>query len=918
MDERTLFETATRLLTQSLVSLGHTHWHELLGSAFNGRERDPRPRLKTLDTPNGTASEWVDLLIPFGSCDPGCHSLAALLREAVGNPDRPPSGYREVLAELDARCETPTREQELAYFDKLLAPDDYGQNIFQDAGRVYVPLDGAGRQRLRQGAGVAPALWRDRIRPDLVHRPYPLDGQGPKENRRYSDVLEAFALHPRWVLLGKPGAGKTTALLRLAWDRIENGRTLSGGTIPFFVRLGFWTDEGTTSADFALFFRAQAGPFVGFLHGLCRNVRALILLDGLNETPTGLREAKTRGLREWIAALPGQPAVVVSCRSDDYPGLPSLELDTLSIEPLSPPRIRLAIANTFRLFDDLPNPEHLAERLFWELAGGDEGRRLLAKWQSLGVTEAQFWEMDDIPRENPNVFSGTTENDNALWWSMRGPHSLLNLASTPYLLTLIIQEWLDSMAIPGVETGTLPRNRAGLFAAFVDRLMVREGLIRLNPVNEIVERDAADRLLGQIGELAWALQNSLIAEEGESGGDAGVLTSLPLAQAKASLGEAGLKQAIGSGLLDVGADVRFKHQLLQEYFTALGMRKRLQEGRLDAVALWPKDHWWWRSGWEESAVLLAGLCGDDPMALVDWLSTAQPDVLAQCLLEGGMNPPEPGVLARLGQDWTRRMLDDAGESPQARAALGRALGGLGLDRRRGVGLSASGVPDIDWVDIQAGEFIYQNGERLSLPAFKIARYPLTHAQFQAFIDDNGYSEPRWWQGLAKHYETPETSPFPEPNHPRVYVNWYEAMAFCAWLSHRTGQTIRLPTEIEWERAARGRNGLAYPWGNDWQDKANTYGSGISKISVGIFPASASPEGVCDLSGNVCEWCLNEYSDIHAIQPGGDEDRSVRGGWSWFRIWDIAARADDRNSFRPGDRNDRYGFRLVSPILNTDH
>ena len=633
-----------------------------------------------------------------------------------------------------------------------------------------------------------------------------------------------------------------------------------------------------------------------------------------------MREAKTKGLREWIAALPGQPAVAVSCRSDDYPGLPSLELDTLDIEPLSPPRIRLAIANTFKLFEDLPKPDGLADRLFWELAGGEEARRLLEKWQSLGATEAQFWEAEDIPRETPNVYSGTTGAEDRLWQDLRGHRSLLSLASTPYLLTLIIQEWLDSLAVPGAETGTLPHNRASLFAAFVDRLMVREGLIRLNSMNEIVEREAADVLLKQIGELAWGLQNSRIAEEGESGGDAGVLTSLPLAQAKASLGDAGLKQAIGSGLLDVGAEVRFKHQLLQEYFTALGMRKRFQEGRLDAAALWPKQQWWRRSGWEEAAVLLAGLCGDDPMTVVDWLSTAQPEVLAQCLLEGGMNPPEPAVMSRLGEDWTRRMLDDADEPPQVRAALGRALGVSGLDRRPGVSLNASGLPEIAWIDIPAGEFIYQDGKRQFLPAFKMACYPITHAQFKAFINDSGYGDPRWWQGLAQHYETPESSPFLEPNHPRVMVNWYEAMAFCAWLSHHTEQTIRLPTEHEWERSARGKNGLVYPWGNDWQDdRANTYESGIRKTSaVGIFPAGASPEGVCDLSGNVWEWCLNEYGNIRNIQPGGDETRSLRGG-SWDSNQGLA-RADYRNYYHPDYRSFGYGFRvvLVSPILDTDH
>ena len=127
------------------------------------------------------------------------------------------------------------------------------------------------------------------------------------------------------------------------------------------------------------------------------------------------------------------------------------------------------------------------------------------------------------------------------------------------------------------------------------------------------------------------------------------------------------------------------------------------------------------------------------------------------------------------------------------------------------------MPDIDWVEIPAGTFIYQDGEKQQLPAYAIARYPITHCQFQAFIEaPDGYPNPAWWQGLAEQPEAPAEARWDYANHPREMVNWYEAVAFCRWLSHLLGYEVRLPTEQEWEKAARGTDGREYPWGNGYR------------------------------------------------------------------------------------------------------
>ncbi len=161
-------------------------------------------------------------------------------------------------------------------------------------------------------------------------------------------------------------------------------------------------------------------------------------------------------------------------------------------------------------------------------------------------------------------------------------------------------------------------------------------------------------------------------------------------------------------------------------------------------------------------------------------------------------------------------LDAIPTEPKERLAIGDELAKLG-DPRPGVGLDERGLPDIDWVEIAAGSFLYgEEKETRELPFFNIARYPITNTQFQVFINDGGYQEPRWWAGLAKRIDSPNAPRWNEPNRPRETVSWYEAVAFCRWLSHITGDEIRLPSETQWERAARGADGRNYPWGGEYR------------------------------------------------------------------------------------------------------
>ncbi len=214
--------------------------------------------------------------------------------------------------------------------------------------------------------------------------------------------------------------------------------------------------------------------------------------------------------------------------------------------------------------------------------------------------------------------------------------------------------------------------------------------------------------------------------------------------------------------------------------------------------------------------------------------------------------------------------------------------------------------------------------------FSIARYPVTNAQFQAFVDASGYTK-RWrhcwtdagWQDKGdRQGPRPAPSPFDLSNHPVVCVRWYEAVAFSNWLSHKTGVAHRLTTEPEWERAARGTDGRAYPWGPDFDPAlCNTDETALGTTSaVGLFPDGESPAGdngfgVRDASGNVWEWCATKHRETYEEPEdndlGGSAVRVLRGGS--FAGSNIFARCAFRYWNLPDFIYGLIGFRLVAPF-----
>lgn len=257
-------------------------------------------------------------------------------------------------------------------------------------------------------------------------------------------------------------------------------------------------------------------------------------------------------------------------------------------------------------------------------------------------------------------------------------------------------------------------------------------------------------------------------------------------------------------------------------------------------------------------------------------------------------------------------LKDRATSHDEREDIGRRLDKIG-DRRPGVGV-INGVPDILWCKVPSGSVELESGlGHRNVAAFKIAAYPITNGQFQAFLKAADYSSREWWRGLA-------TGPLIDGavrryrNHAAIEVSWFDAKAFCRWLSDKRGEPVRLPIEAEWQWAAQSGNAtFVYPWGAGWSDLvANTSEAEIRRaIAVGMYPDGQSYHGTYDMAGNVWEWCADEYArdDVGTEQDSEFVSCVARGG-SWFNDRDDA-RATYRYSLLPFERDDHLGFRVCT-------
>lgn len=264
-----------------------------------------------------------------------------------------------------------------------------------------------------------------------------------------------------------------------------------------------------------------------------------------------------------------------------------------------------------------------------------------------------------------------------------------------------------------------------------------------------------------------------------------------------------------------------------------------------------------------------------------------------------------------------RELEDLDTPHARRSYIGERLAAIG-DTRKGVGLNENGLPDIEWCYIDRSS---------QIRPFYISKYLITYSQFQKFLDaPDGFEQEEWWDDFDGRYSMQSMA---EQNHkfsnyPRDNVSWYQAVAFCKWLTNKLYKfinllpqntsdewIIRLPTKEEWQMAASG--GLSknyYPWGTAWDSRlANTIEAGIGRTTaVGMYPLGKSPTSLMDIAGNVWEWCsstqLNQITGHY-----NTVDRQILCGGSYLSSKEEAKCNSILKNYAYY-RGGHYGFRTV--------
>ena len=805
---------------------------------------------------------------------------------------------------------------------------------------VYVALDTTEMERVETEEALREALaWRDSLQRG-VSKAF-IEAMDSRNPRKTVSAQQAVNESKRLVLLGDPGSGKTslvnflTHMLACAskegsahpcLDRLrKTGPWSHGAMFPIRVVLrefGAWRAGPSgmaqeTAGALATFLQHQLS--VWKLEGLWEEIheellsnekKVFVFLDGLDEVPEAERAAVVRVVQDFADRYP-RNRYLVTCRVYAYFG-PENQQNRLR-------KFRQSVLAPF-------NDEQIA-----------------------GFVRAWFGELAE---KNPMQADAIRDKAEGLIRALK-VRDLEELARQPLLLTV--------MTLLHSSYGTLPEDRVELYQDAVELLLQRwKG-----------EADGVAGFMEGLG-LGHLRKSSLEAGiyhvafnahagQKDGAGTADIEEGKLLLQLKPYLGDSldhaeafirFIREKTGLLIRHKPEAYTFPHRTFQEFLAACHLVRQRDYPSM-AARLMREDP----DRWRVVFVLAAGHArrthqpGNAVSAVAKLLPEdvercSSPDradfsravVAAEALWEIGRGEVErdsegPGILARTREWLLAGMEADQILEPPERNEAGTALNWVGDPRFRE---DFHFLPDeelLGFLPVESGTFRMGEGSgqhEVTLPEFYIARFPVTVAQFRAYVEATG-DRPKDERSL----KGPD-------NHPVVYVSWHEAMAYCRWLQTvletseaqalqpireclDAGWRVRLPTEAEWERAARGTDGRDFPWGNDPDpNKANYGDSGIRGTSaVGCFSGGRTPAGCLEMSGNVWEWTVSlygkKYPYIHDCKWNNetardDSERVLRGGS--FGYYATFATCAARLRYAPDLRDGGLGFRCCVSLNPT--
>ncbi|MBI2758680.1 MAG: SUMF1/EgtB/PvdO family nonheme iron enzyme [Chloroflexi bacterium] len=727
-------------------------------------------------------------------------------------------------------------------------------------------------------------------------------------------VLDILCDYSGVVVLGDPGAGKTTFLkyLALRLARGEGEQIGLGDWLPIIMPVAAYANalqsKDVPLDEFIAEYFAGIGadlPIGPMLHEALKAGRALILLDGLDEVrDINLRNTVVERITDFYAFhRRGGNKFVLTSRIVGY----------RAVRPSADGLIECTLVD----FDE------------------DEIEEFVTRWTSALEKQAQgstAVARADAEADRRELLDAIDENN-----------GVRRLASTPLLLTI-----LALMKRQGVS---LPERRVQLYDQYVSTLLSTwnraRSLSGRAPGRDLDEVQTV-RVLAPLA--LWMHEVSpgvgLVNREDMRRKLEEIFTergdSSPQVAARQFLQDVRDHAAL---LLERGpGEFGFIHLTFEEYLAAVAIALGGQGSSKPIVdVLAPHIG---EQTWHEVTLLTIGYLGIRQQLpkvageVVESFVKSKPGPAGEAVVLAGEAVLDtwPGGVPPQSRERVVRELVPVMQSPAIRPDLRRRAGLL-------LGRLGWHPADLDrFVEIPSGEFLSGlKKETQAIPyRYWMAKYPVTNYQYARFVKEGGYQTREYWSDdgwdwRTGKYEQRELEPVERdwldhrpadrrgtPNYwhvenlsnpifPLVGVCWFEAEAFCNWLAKKIvavpeNYTVRLPTELEWERAARGTGGQEYPWGEGFdKNAANTWDSDPADSGLGgttavvTFPQGVSPVGAWDMSGNIWEWMNAWY----------DEDkryRVVRGGswmgYQWF------ARGSFMNWSTPLMFNDDIGLRVV--------